>query len=470
MCALWSLSFLNAQPQSVFLPVTKATIHENGTTVTRADTIQLQKGSNSIIVDGLPLDFDASTLNISISNDVLIQSQKVIREYGRTIKVNKDHLHEAILELNDSLDLYNSYIEILFGEEDIMKKNNDFSNLESGFTGEDVAALRSVFATEMKRIKEDQLLYKRKIRKLKNEIKSISRQIKEEGKIEKKGFAQIEMDLESDTSGLTDITVAYFDQSAGWTPAYDLRVDGLNNPLNIVYKAQIFQNTGEDWENVTLSLSTAIPDHDYTLPDFDPYFLTFNNYYSNESNQLSKSPSGIITGKIVDDSGEPLIGATVLLKGTTKGTITDVDGQYHIRVPRGQNTLVLSYVGYQSIEVPITNRVMSHTLHYAESLEEVVVTGSASSVSVRGMASGVALRQTPRTMTLSIVKTQTALNYDISNPVSINSTSREKTILIRSELVEVDYEYLLYPKFEKFAFLTAEIDNWQQLPSYSWYS
>ena len=52
-----------------------------------------------------------------------------------------------------------------------------------------------------------------------------------------------------------------------------------------------------------------------------------------------------ITGKVVDASGEPLIGVNVLVKGTTVGTITDVDGQYKIQTSNG-NTLTFTYIGY----------------------------------------------------------------------------------------------------------------------------
>ena len=62
------------------------------------------------------------------------------------------------------------------------------------------------------------------------------------------------------------------------------------------------------------------------------------------------SQTGTVQGKITDDKGEALIGATVLLKGTTVGTITDMDGNYSISaLPAGENILDASYVGYQLI-------------------------------------------------------------------------------------------------------------------------
>lgn len=60
-----------------------------------------------------------------------------------------------------------------------------------------------------------------------------------------------------------------------------------------------------------------------------------------------------VTGKIIDDTGEPLIGVSVLVKGTTVGTITDFDGNYSLEVPSGKNILVISYIGYKTQDITV---------------------------------------------------------------------------------------------------------------------
>jgi hypothetical protein len=55
----------------------------------------------------------------------------------------------------------------------------------------------------------------------------------------------------------------------------------------------------------------------------------------------------IQSGRIIDESGQPLVGATVLLKGTTRGTSTDANGDYSLPVPLGTNTFVFAHIGYQ---------------------------------------------------------------------------------------------------------------------------
>ncbi|MCO6488122.1 MAG: SusC/RagA family TonB-linked outer membrane protein [Phaeodactylibacter sp.] len=83
-----------------------------------------------------------------------------------------------------------------------------------------------------------------------------------------------------------------------------------------------------------------------------------------------------ISGTVSDEEGTPLIGASVLVKGTTSGTVTDVSGAYTVQVPAEGNTLVFSYTGYANKEVEIgASDVIDVTLsESAELLDEVVVT------------------------------------------------------------------------------------------------
>ena len=83
-----------------------------------------------------------------------------------------------------------------------------------------------------------------------------------------------------------------------------------------------------------------------------------------------------ISGKVLDDKGTPMVGATVLVKGTTAGMVTDIDGNYSLEVPKGATTLVFSFVGFNSIEESIGNRtVINITMAQNSILNEVVVVG-----------------------------------------------------------------------------------------------
>ena len=81
-----------------------------------------------------------------------------------------------------------------------------------------------------------------------------------------------------------------------------------------------------------------------------------------------------ITGTVVDETGETVIGATVVEKGTTNGTVTDFDGVFTLKVNPGA-TLVFSYVGYLNVEMPAANGMVVTMKEDALALNEIVVTG-----------------------------------------------------------------------------------------------
>lgn len=82
-----------------------------------------------------------------------------------------------------------------------------------------------------------------------------------------------------------------------------------------------------------------------------------------------------VTGKVTGDDGVALIGATILVKGTNVGTVTDIDGNFSIRVPADAGTLMISYTGFQSEEVALgASNVVDVVLKGGQVLDEVVVT------------------------------------------------------------------------------------------------
>ncbi len=91
---------------------------------------------------------------------------------------------------------------------------------------------------------------------------------------------------------------------------------------------------------------------------------------------VSKTDSKKVTGLVTDTSGEPIIGASILVKGTSTGTATHVDGKFSITIPSNGKTLVISCIGYNTKEVPLTSDSNYDIILSAtdNALDEVVVT------------------------------------------------------------------------------------------------
>src|SRR5690606_25915482 len=84
-----------------------------------------------------------------------------------------------------------------------------------------------------------------------------------------------------------------------------------------------------------------------------------------------------VTGKVSDESGEALPGVNIILKGSTSGQVTDINGAYSINVPETDAVLVFSFVGYISQEIAVGNRTVMDVVlaQDTKALEEVVVVG-----------------------------------------------------------------------------------------------
>jgi len=93
--------------------------------------------------------------------------------------------------------------------------------------------------------------------------------------------------------------------------------------------------------------------------------------------QFAFSQNKTITGKVTDDKGSPLQGATISVRGSKTGTSTDASGAFRLSVPPGSNTLVITSVGFSRQEVDISDKsdISVSLVNANASLNEVVVTG-----------------------------------------------------------------------------------------------
>ena len=84
-----------------------------------------------------------------------------------------------------------------------------------------------------------------------------------------------------------------------------------------------------------------------------------------------------VQGRVIDDAGEPMIGVNVVIQGTGTGTLTNIDGEFSMDVPSAESVIVLSYMGYQSLEMKAGNGQLGTIMleEMAQNIDEVVVVG-----------------------------------------------------------------------------------------------
>lgn len=147
--------------------------------------------------------------------------------------------------------------------------------------------------------------------------------------------------------------------------------------------------------------------------------------------------NSIVNGKITDANGEPIIGASIVIKGTTNGTITDFDGNFMLEVPT-KATLVVSYVGYKTLEVPVNGKktLNINLKEDTEMLDEVVVVGygTQKKATLTGSVSQVGGEELKKVSTVNLTNTLAGKTAGvIANTRSGEPGADDATILIRGK-------------------------------------
>jgi hypothetical protein len=255
-------------------------------------------------------------------------------------------------------------------------------------------------------------------------------------------------------------------KDAGWYPTYDVRVSDVKEPLSVLMNANVFQRSGETWKDISILLSTGNPNDNATPTQLQPWMLGF--YDPSVSFQSQGIMQGAATGRITDEKGEPIVGATIMIKGTKIGVATDANGFFKIQNFANNSCLVVSAVGFESKEVTVKPGYFTIALkESSNALNEVVVVGYGS---LRGRADGLVSsddkllkekKQSLQTVTVATQYQPTTTVYKIDDKYTLETDGKTTTIGIKQFDVPALYDYFTAPKIDPSAFLTAKIINWQ---------
>lgn len=449
-------------------------VYTKGAQVERTGAVQLNKGKNELQIKGLSANLDPNTIQIS-GKDFTILS---VRHEIDFIETQNNTEKSAALftrrkKVTDSISLIDLELSILSKEVTLLNKNMGIIG-DQGIKNDDFQAAVSFFTKRFEEITRTNHTLNRQKRVLIEERKSIDEQLSSQNQEEKKPSSSIMLVLDTKADRKVDLGIGYAIKEAGWFPAYDIRAIDTKSPLALTYKARVFQNSGVDWKNVKLKISSGDLESSGTAPQLSPYYLGgYGIYGSRAPGQAVTRVSGIVT----DGEGEPLPQVTVLVKGTTLGVPTDAAGRYSLPLPTGNQTLVFRYLGYTTQETPVRGSIINIRMQEdAHAVGEVVVTayGEDFSRAVQGRTPGLRIRGTSSIrkdkreeesipLAYEQINYQTIFVYDIDLPYDIPSSGKPEVVDIKTEFLEADYLYSASPKAIEKAYLVARIPDWAKL-------
>jgi hypothetical protein len=456
--------------KAITTKVDKVTVFFESAQVTRNASVAVRPGKSLLKFTELSPFINPKSLQVKVDGNVTVLSVNHRQNYMDSIAKPQElvQLENRYREIEEKIALEEAYISIIDEEIIFLQENRDIGGRNQEVSVVNLREASDFYSTRLTGLKIKRIERTKTAGHLREELQRIASQMNLLTATKEFPSGEVLVAIDAKTGTTIQAELSYLVGNAGWFPGYDIRARKVGEPLEIVYKANVHQNTRVDWENVKLTFSSGNPNLSGIAPELIPYYLSYNSVPPSYSSKINE-----VSGIVSDQNGNPLPGANVIVKGTSIGTVTDMGGQYSISIPAGATSLIFSYVGYNSQEAPIQNAVTNVFLQEnAVALNEVVVRGMGSMKRSQNLSSvSRADEEADEIMfymasSLPIptrqVQNQTSVEFAVEIPYSVKSDSRNYLVDMTSYQVPASYEYYCVPKIDRDAFLMAYVTGWEQ--------
>src|SRR5690606_7802498 len=145
---------------------------------------------------------------------------------------------------------------------------------QSGVTPASLTAMIKYYREEYKTLSANIISLKEKENEQRKKVDNLQKQLNEAGG-NGRNAGQLVVRLNAAQATKANFNIDYFASNVSWTPFYEIRVDNLDKPVQLVYKANVSQSTGIDWKQVKLSFSSGNPRRNNNAPELNPWWISF---------------------------------------------------------------------------------------------------------------------------------------------------------------------------------------------------
>jgi len=453
--------------KNVMTEVSEVTVFIKDSQVTRKKSIELRQGKTVLKFINLSPFIEAKSIQVKANGNITVLSVNHQQNYINKLDKPQEliDLEFKLQKVDDKIKLEQTHLVILREELSFLQENRNIGGRNQELSVLNLKDAANFYSTKLTSLKLKEIERDKNLSEL-NKLK-IDFELQIKTLTSKKNFpnGEILVKVDSQNNLKVDFELSYLVGNSGWFPSYDIRAKNVNEPIEIIYKANVKQDTKIDWNNVKLNLSSANPNVSGVAPELKTYFLNYNtlpptyNLISNE-----------IKGKVLDENQEPIPGVNVIVKGSTIGASTDFDGNYSITIPNKSSELEFSFIGYETQTLPITSSTINVYLKEdSQTLDEVVVVGYGNkdkkslSRELEGKIAGVQIRGASSLQIPSeqIIK-QTTVDFEIEIPFTIRSDNKSYSVDMVNYKLPAEFKYFCVPKINKDAFLIANISDWEK--------
>ena len=461
--------------------INKVTVFTNGAQVERSKSVILVPGEQVVTFTGFSPYMDKKSLQVKAKGHLTILgvSERTAHPDSvaqvKKLRAAEDDVKAVERRIQQTKDEQ----EMLTAQLELVKTNCSVAGRTVATPLTNIKELNAYYAQEVLSVKKRSQELEEQLQKLNDELKRKQDTCDSIAKLKLKSITEIDVKVDAKQAGRADFDITYYVKNAGWFPSYDIRSNSIKEPLQLSYKANIYQNTREEWKNVPVTLSSANPNRSNVAPQLKTYWL---DYGLSAPTYSFDSDGSTVSGKIVDaEDGSPIIGASIIIKGTQIGTVSDIDGYYSITLPQDHRQLSFTYIGYQTQTRTATpgSTLNIRMKEDEQRLEEVIVVGYSTSKKGR-KSKGEVLKakesipmmedlaveeEMDESEVISVNQQQAQFGYefDIKQLLTLPDGGKTTTTEITRHQLPATYEYRGIPKIDKESFLVADATDWQKL-------
>jgi uncharacterized protein (TIGR02231 family) len=268
------------------------TVYPDRAQLTHETTVDIPAGMTVLKLGSLSPYIDAQSIQVKGLGEFMILSVNHQNNYLQNleelpeIKSIRSQIEILQLKVEDE----KAAISTLNEKEAFLVANRAILVKETTFTLEQLKNVMELYTSNMDQVKMSVLKKSRLIKDFEKQIAALQQQIADKTGKQQLPSGEISVSVSSEKPVSGKLSFSYVVANAGWYPSYDIRVDDITKPVNIFYKANVFQNTGTTWKDVNLSFSNATPWISGDVPALYPWFI---DYYTPVNEALMGKVSGV---------------------------------------------------------------------------------------------------------------------------------------------------------------------------------
>ncbi|MFT4682661.1 MAG: hypothetical protein ACJAU0_001387 [Flavobacteriales bacterium] len=291
VCVTLSCAF-NSNAQNAVNPkstIDRVSVYLAGATVTRSSSVDLKAGENEIQFTGITSRIDPNSIQVNGGEGFFITGVRqevnwsLMNEVSPEITSKRDSLDDIRFSVSTKKALRETYQEELA----MLQANRQIGGKNAVLLVEDLEEMADFFRQRIKEIRYKMLELEQEERALNAIASRLQSELDSRRNTKKQNTNQIFVKVIAEKDQKVNMEFSYFVYDASWFPLYDLRSKDTESPIEVTYKAKIIQSTGNDWDNVDLTLTTGNPTIGGNVPNLAPWKLYFAQLYNRKDKVMS---------------------------------------------------------------------------------------------------------------------------------------------------------------------------------------